>query len=289
MSDTEHALQDLPVGIEATGERTEFDSMGRMAVPADRYWGAQTQRSLHHFSIGSDKMPLEVYRAYGVVKKACALVNRELGGLPGWKAEAIVRAADEAIGGDQPDPNLRSVADIEGYHVAATDGDIGHVQLPDAGDTVCQCGNTGCIEAVASGTAMARQLTALGFPARNSADVVALVQSGNRLANQVLRKASARIGSLVATLVNCFNPATIVVGGPLAPLRDDLLAGIRAVVYQRATPLATRSLTIEGSQLGERAGVIGAIALMRGHLFSPGGLAGLSTAAHPDGARIPAG
>jgi predicted NBD/HSP70 family sugar kinase len=156
-------------------------------------------------------------------------------------------------------------------------GDIGHIQLPDAGDTVCQCGNTGCIEAVASGTAMARQLTALGFPARNSADVVALAQSGNALANQVLRKASARIGSLVATLVNCFNPATIVVGGPLAPLRDDLLAGIRAVVYQRATSLATRSLTIEGSQLGERAGVIGAIALMRGNLFAPGGLTRLSS------------
>ncbi len=157
-----------------------------------------------------------------------------------------------------------------------TAGDIGHIQLPDADDTVCQCGNTGCIEAVASGTAMARQLTALGFPARNSADVVALAQSGNALANQALRKASARIGSLVATLVNCFNPATIVVGGPLAPLHDDLLAGIRAVVYQRATSLATRSLTIESSQLGERAGVIGAIALMRGHLFAPGGLTRLS-------------
>ena len=94
-----YSMQDLDVGIDATGERAEFDSMGTMAVPAHRYWGAQTQRSLHHFSIGSDKMPLEVYRAYGLVKKACALVNQELGRLPGWKADAIVRAADEAIGG----------------------------------------------------------------------------------------------------------------------------------------------------------------------------------------------
>lgn len=89
----------LPIGIDATGERDEFDSMGTMQVPAHRYWGAQTQRSLHHFSIGNDKMPLEVYRAYGLVKKACALVNQEFGRLPAWKADAIVHAADEAIGG----------------------------------------------------------------------------------------------------------------------------------------------------------------------------------------------
>lgn len=151
-------------------------------------------------------------------------------------------------------------------------GDIGHIQLPDAGDTLCRCGNTGCIEAVASGSAMARQLTDAGFPAASTADVVALIKAGNVEAYQVLRRASARIGSLVATLVNCFNPATIVLGGPLAPVGDDVLAGVRAVVYQRATSLATRSLTIESSVLGERAGVIGAVALIRGHLFSPAGL-----------------
>ncbi|GBQ70799.1 fumarate hydratase [Ameyamaea chiangmaiensis NBRC 103196] len=92
-------LHDLPIGIDASGEREEFDSMGKVAVPADRYWGSQTQRSLHHFSIGRDRMPLEVYHAYGVVKKACALVNAESGRLPRWKADAIVHAADEAIDG----------------------------------------------------------------------------------------------------------------------------------------------------------------------------------------------
>ena len=90
---------DVPVGIDATGERTEFDSMGTVDVPADRYWGAQTQRSLQHFSIGNDRMPIEVYRAYGVVKKAAALVNLEAGRLPGWKAKVIVQAADETIAG----------------------------------------------------------------------------------------------------------------------------------------------------------------------------------------------
>jgi fumarate hydratase, class II len=89
----------LPIGIAAEGERREYDSMGDMHVPADRYWGAQTQRSLHHFSIGGDRMPVEVYRAYGLVKKACAQVNADMGLLPRWKADAIVHAADEAISG----------------------------------------------------------------------------------------------------------------------------------------------------------------------------------------------
>ncbi|GAN55719.1 class II fumarate hydratase [Tanticharoenia sakaeratensis] len=92
-------LRDLPVGIDASGIREEFDSMGTVAVPADRYWGAQTQRSLQHFSIGHDHMPVAVYRAYGVVKKACAMVNADAGRLASWKADVIVRAADEAISG----------------------------------------------------------------------------------------------------------------------------------------------------------------------------------------------
>lgn len=92
-------LRDLPIGIDATGERQEFDSMGQVMVPADRYWGAQTQRSLQHFSIGDDRMPKAVYHAYGFVKKACALVNHAAGRLPDWKKDAIVRAADETIAG----------------------------------------------------------------------------------------------------------------------------------------------------------------------------------------------
>ncbi len=94
-----HALKDIPVGIDAKGERSESDGMGSVTVPANRYWGAQTQRSLQHFSIGNDRMPKEVYHAYGVVKKAAALVNQADGRLPDWKAAAIVRAADEAIAG----------------------------------------------------------------------------------------------------------------------------------------------------------------------------------------------
>ncbi|MDD2876776.1 MAG: class II fumarate hydratase [Acidiphilium sp.] len=97
------ALHDTPIGIDATGFRTESDSMGEIAVPADRYWGAQTQRSLKHFSIGADLMPVAVYHAYAIVKKAAAMVNAASGHLPLWKAEAIVRAADEAMRGGLDD------------------------------------------------------------------------------------------------------------------------------------------------------------------------------------------
>lgn len=77
--------------------------MGPIEVPADRYWGAQTQRSLHHFSIGEDRMPVEVVRALGLLKKACALVNLELGILPREKADLIVVAAEEVIEGGLDD------------------------------------------------------------------------------------------------------------------------------------------------------------------------------------------
>ncbi|MBV9304261.1 MAG: class II fumarate hydratase [Acidobacteriaceae bacterium] len=79
--------------------RTETDSMGVIEVPADRYWGAQTQRSLIHFDIGEDRMPPELIRAFGVLKKAAALVNRDLGKLDEEKTKLIVQAADEVISG----------------------------------------------------------------------------------------------------------------------------------------------------------------------------------------------
>jgi fumarate hydratase class II len=79
--------------------RTESDSMGTIAVPTNVYWGAQTQRSLHHFNIGRDTMPPELIRAFAILKKAAALVNQDLGKLPADKAKLIVQAADEVISG----------------------------------------------------------------------------------------------------------------------------------------------------------------------------------------------
>jgi fumarate hydratase class II len=79
--------------------RTETDSMGPIEVPSERYWGAQTQRSLHHFSIGDDHMPTAVIRSMAVLKKAAAMVNRDLGKMPDDKAALIVQAADEVVAG----------------------------------------------------------------------------------------------------------------------------------------------------------------------------------------------
>jgi fumarate hydratase class II len=83
--------------------RSESDSMGPIEVESSRYWGAQTQRSLHHFSVADDKMPGAVIRSMAVLKKAAALVNRDLGKLPDESADLIVRAADEIIAGDLDD------------------------------------------------------------------------------------------------------------------------------------------------------------------------------------------
>ncbi len=85
------------------GTRRETDSMGAIDVASDRYWGAQTQRSLHHFSIGDDRMPVEVVRAFGLLKKAAALVNAAAGNLAEDKADLIVAAADEVIEGKLDD------------------------------------------------------------------------------------------------------------------------------------------------------------------------------------------
>src|SRR6201988_5324617 len=92
MSESVKPAANLPI-------RTESDSMGKMEVPADRYYGAQTARSLVHFAIGKDTMPPELIRAFGILKKAAALVNQDLGKLPAEKARLIAEAADEVIAG----------------------------------------------------------------------------------------------------------------------------------------------------------------------------------------------
>ena len=100
MSD-EPLVRDMPVGIGASGHRRESDSMGVIDVPAMRYWGAQTQRSLLHFGgIGSDPMPLAVYHAFGHVKKAAAEANGSAGRLPAWMASLIAQVCDEVIDGE---------------------------------------------------------------------------------------------------------------------------------------------------------------------------------------------
>src|SRR6516162_3021655 len=100
-SDAPPRILDIPIGLDATGKRREYDSLGDVDVPADRYWGAQTQRSLEHFNIGNDRMPKEVYHAYGYGKKAGAIVNTRAGRMPEWKGRLIEKVADEVISGSR--------------------------------------------------------------------------------------------------------------------------------------------------------------------------------------------
>jgi predicted NBD/HSP70 family sugar kinase len=147
-------------------------------------------------------------------------------------------------------------------------GDIGHVQIGPA-DVLCRCGNHGCLEATAGGGALAAALAELGADTRNSRDVVTLVRAGDPNAVRLVREAGRRIGEVLAGIVNLLNPAVIVLGGDVAEAGDELMAGVREVVYGRSTALATNHLRIERSTLGDRAGVIGAAAMVIEVILSP--------------------
>lgn len=148
-------------------------------------------------------------------------------------------------------------------------GDMGHVQVPHGADVPCRCGNVGCLEAVASGGAIAAKLTALGTPAEGSQDVVELARGGSVPALQLLRQAGRDIGEVLATAVSLFNPSVIVVGGALSQAGEHLIAGVREVVYRRSLPLATEELRIVQSRGGNQAGVLGAAAMVIDHALSP--------------------
>lgn len=148
-------------------------------------------------------------------------------------------------------------------------GDMGHVQVPHGADEVCRCGNHGCLEAVASGGAIARRLTAMGIAAESSQDVVALARGGSVETLQLMRQAGRDIGEVLATAVSLFNPSVIVIGGSLSQAGDHLAAGVREVVYRRSLPLATEDLRIVQSRAGNRAGILGAASMIIDHALSP--------------------
>jgi predicted NBD/HSP70 family sugar kinase len=137
-------------------------------------------------------------------------------------------------------------------------GDIGHVPVLSDTTTICRCGNVGCLEAVASGAAIAKRLNERGIRAANPSDVIDLVQSGNAEAITLVRESGKRIGEILVSAVNILNPELIIVGGEIGKAHEMLLASIRSVVYQRSLPLATRRLRLVSSRLDDKAGMIGA-------------------------------
>lgn len=153
-----------------------------------------------------------------------------------------------------------------------TAGDIGHVRVSRAGDVPCHCGNTGCLEAVASGPAIARALRAKGHDVHSSADVLDLVNRSDLDAIYAVRQAGRDIGEVLATCVSLMNPSVIALGGSITQAGEHLLAGVREVVYSRSMPLATEHLVIAQSRAGSVAALQGAAALAIGYALSPAGV-----------------
>ncbi len=174
-------------------------------------------------------------------------------------------------------------------------GDVGHIQIVDDPSVICRGGNVGCLEALAGGEAIGRAGAAAAIDGTSGRLRMALDQRGSVSAEDVARAASfgdpvavallqssgRRVGSMLAGIVNFFNPSLIVIGGGVANSPDQLLAAIRETVYRRSLPLATRELLIQRSSLGGLAGVIGAASMVVDELFSRGAIGQWLAAGEP--------
>ena len=162
-------------------------------------------------------------------------------------------------------------------------GDVGHIQVVDDASVVCRCGNIGCLEAVAGGAALARAADSAARDGRSdrlrlaldqhanvtAEDVARAASFGDPVAVELLQTAGRRVGAMLASVVNFFNPSLIVIGGGVAQSGDQLLAAIRESIYRRSLPLATRDLLVQRSSLGPLGGVTGAAAMVLDELFAP--------------------
>ncbi|WP_125133516.1 ROK family transcriptional regulator [Microbacterium sp. 10M-3C3] len=148
-------------------------------------------------------------------------------------------------------------------------GDLGHVRVARGADVPCHCGSRGCLEALASGPAIARTLRERGIDAHSSDDVVDLVKHNSIDAIHAVRQAGRDIGEVLTASVSLLNPSVIAIGGSMARVGEHLIAGVREVVYTRSTPLATERLAIVHSTAAEDAAVIGAGVLALEHALSP--------------------
>ena len=158
---------------------------------------------------------------------------------------------------------------IDGRSYTGVDGgagDIGHVRVSPRSDARCQCGMQGCLAAVASGRAVAAELTELGLEAYSGREVRELLAAGNAEAARLTQQAGRRIGEVMATVVCLLNPEVVLIGGALASA--PLLAGIRETLYRLALPRATRHMTLHLGALGEDAAIAGLTRLVVDHEFS---------------------
>lgn len=150
-----------------------------------------------------------------------------------------------------------------------TAGDIGHIQVPSGTGVPCTCGNVDCLEALASTTALAKQLNFDVPRTEASKELARRARAADTETIAAIRQAGRHIGEVVASTVNILNPSVIVLGGSMAAASEHLLAGIIEVVYRRSAPLATQDLRIVTARTGAAAGVVGAAHLVVDHLLSP--------------------
>jgi predicted NBD/HSP70 family sugar kinase len=170
---------------------------------------------------------------------------------PGERRQSIMVKIGSAIG-------TGIIADGKLYRGATgAAGDITHVRIAAAGDTPCSCGNTGCLETVASGASLVRNLRDGGSPVTELADVVRLVSDGDPLATRAVRQAGSHLGTVLAANINFFNPDAVYLGGMLSTL-EPFVAAVRSQLYESCHPLVTEHLTIERASLGADAGLFGA-------------------------------
>jgi predicted NBD/HSP70 family sugar kinase len=148
-------------------------------------------------------------------------------------------------------------------------GAIGHIRVPGYEDWVCRCGNAGCLGAAVGGEALAKRLRQRGHDVANGQEVAELALAGELDAVQEVRACGRALGEVIAGIVNFFNPEVIVVGGEVARAHEQLIAGLREVVYQRCLPLATRDLRLVPSSLGSSAGISGSAAMTIDRALAP--------------------
>ena len=148
-------------------------------------------------------------------------------------------------------------------------GEIGHIPVRDGGGLPCRCGNTDCLEAVAGGRRLLERAAERGRRTETLKDLVALAVGGDPVAVTLVREAGRRLGEALAGAVNLLNPEVIVLGGDLSEAYDHLVAGVREVVFQQCTALATRQLRVVSSSLWDDAGVRGCAAMVTEEILSP--------------------
>ncbi|MDV9177807.1 ROK family protein, partial [Streptomyces sp. W16] len=136
-------------------------------------------------------------------------------------------------------------------------GEITHVRVEAAHDIPCSCGNTGCLETVASGAALVRILRGYGLDVTSTEDVVRLATDAHPEATRAVRQAGRYLGQVLAANVNFFNPDAVYLGGILSTL-EPFVAAVRSQLYEGCHPLVTEHLAIERASLGADAGLVGA-------------------------------